>query len=101
MASTRDFMAVHIRSVTGTIGTNPLAQFADWKLAGDEAGLKVEVYLLQNELIRKDAFPYQSVVIILDRRIRIMTHYGMSAAPLSGSIGPTCCDAQSVSETGY
>jgi hypothetical protein len=45
----------------GIIGTNPLAQFVDWKLASDEAGLKREAYLLQKELIRKDAFPYQSV----------------------------------------
>jgi hypothetical protein len=26
----------------GTIGTKPLAQFADWKLASDETGLKAE-----------------------------------------------------------
>ena len=50
--------------ITGIIGTNPLAQFADWKLAGDEAGLKGEAYLLQKELIRKDAFPYQCQKIV-------------------------------------
>jgi hypothetical protein len=44
--------------VTGIIGTNPLARFADWKLPNDEAGLKGEAYLPQTELIRKDAFPY-------------------------------------------
>jgi hypothetical protein len=45
----------------GIIGINPLAQFADWKLASDEARLKGEAYLPQEELIRKDAFPYQLV----------------------------------------
>ena len=61
MSSTRDFMAVHIRSGNGHYRTNPLAQFADWTLASDEAALKGEAYLLQKELISKDAFPYQSV----------------------------------------
>jgi hypothetical protein len=37
------------------------------KIASGEARLKGEAYLPQKELIRKDAFPYQSVVIILDR----------------------------------
>jgi hypothetical protein len=46
--------------ITGIIGTNPLAQFADWKLAGDDAELKREEYL---ELIRKDALPYESANI--------------------------------------
>jgi hypothetical protein len=43
----------------GIIGTNPLAQFADWKLASDKIRLKGEAYLPQKGLIRKDAFPYQ------------------------------------------
>ena len=43
----------------GIIGTNPLAQFADWKLASDDAGLKGEAYLPRRELIRKDAFACQ------------------------------------------
>jgi hypothetical protein len=47
----------------GIIGTNPLAQFADWKIASDEAGLKGEAYLSRKELIRKYAFPYQSLKI--------------------------------------
>ena len=38
-----------------------MAQFADWKLASDEARLKGKAYLPQKELIREDAFPYQSV----------------------------------------
>ena len=54
-------LLLQMLGVTGTIGTNPLAQFADWKLASDETGLKGKAYLLQKELIRKDAFPYQSV----------------------------------------
>jgi hypothetical protein len=63
-------LGIHeIVPITGTIGTNPLDQFADWKLARDKAGLKGEACLLQKELIRKDAFAYQlaSVAIILDR----------------------------------
>jgi hypothetical protein len=54
-------LLLQMLGVTGTIGTNPLAQFADWKLASDETGLKGKAYLLQKELIRKDAFPYQFV----------------------------------------
>jgi hypothetical protein len=41
------------------IGSNPLAQFADWKLASDDAELKGEACLPRKELIRKDAFAYQ------------------------------------------
>ena len=55
----------------GTIGTKPLAQFADWKLASDLAELKGEAYLLQKELIRKDAFAYQ-LVSPLWTHVRIM-----------------------------
>jgi len=49
--------------ITAVIRTNPLAQFADWKLASDDAGLKGEAYLPRKELIRKDAFPYQCLKI--------------------------------------
>jgi hypothetical protein len=43
------------------IGADPLAQFADWKLASDEADLKGEAYLLHQELTRRDAFHYRLV----------------------------------------
>jgi hypothetical protein len=68
--------------ITGIIGSNPNPRFVDLKLASDEAGLKAEAHLPQKELIRKDAFPYQSV---RGDHFHSHTHYGTSVIPLAAA----------------